>query len=294
MRNYPIQIGMCSKAYLYILGAIFFKYLEEYIPKINIFNRNDKDYKSIVFKSHKLITYMYRNMGYIIFGFIFFYIAKRNKNKIVQKTDNKISSEKPLIYKKRFFSKNILKKILILGALFSFQSVIRRIIGLFSPNGFDLWIFNFIFTSIYMKCYFNVNIYLHQKLSLYFIFITNFILLIWLTIIDETTSLKDNNKNVSTYEYIRELYGSSGFCIIIYIIYIFLANILSLGRVLSKRLMEIEYETPYRIIFFIGIIGTLIFLITLIFTSIFKCNKNLKSICKINGIWIVYLYFYLN
>ena len=46
--------------------------------------------------------------------------------------------------------------------------------------------------------------------------------------------------------------------------------------------MEIEYETPYRIIFFIGIIGTLIFLITLIFTSIFKCSPNLDKICKID------------
>jgi hypothetical protein len=47
--------------------------------------------------------------------------------------------------------------------------------------------------------------------------------------------------------------------------------------------MEIEYETPYRIIFIIGIIGTSLSLITLIFTSIFECKQNLKDFCKKNN-----------
>ena len=60
--------------------------------------------------------------------------------------------------------------------------------------------------------------------------------------------MNNPNNYITPYQYIAELFGSSAYTIIIYIFYIILSNIMSIGRVLSKKLMEIEYETPYRII----------------------------------------------
>ena len=286
MSNFPIGFGNFYNSYLYLLGAVLFKFLEEYLIKIKDITKTDKNMLGVetAFRNHKLIQYLYSNFGYIIFGLIFFYLSKRNKTKKSEIDITRISKkEKPLIYKKISFSKNKLKHLLIVGFLFTFQIILRRIASSFAIGDFDLWIFNIIFILIFMNHYFVITIYRHQKFSLIFIFSTNLILLISLTFLKVNDSLIGENKKINLYEYVDELFGSSGYCIIIYIFYICLSCILSLGRVLSKRLMEIEYETPYRIIFIIGIIGTSLSLITLIFTSIFECKQNLKDFCKKNN-----------
>ena len=215
--------------------------------------------------------------------YYFFFIAKNKKKVITQKKHKKKNIELSLIYQENVFTYHKLKQLLIVSFLFTIQILLRRILSFFSLGDFDLWIFNIIFILIYMNHYFVISLYRHQKLSLFFIFFTNLILLVWLTFLKTNDSINGNEQKINLYEYVDELLGSSGYSIIIYIIYLFFANILSLGRVLSKRLMEIEYETPYRIIFFIGIIGTLLSLITLIFTSIFDCNESIKDFCKNNN-----------
>ena len=284
MPNCPISFGNCSNSYLYILGAILFKFLENYLIKVQDIIKTQKNIFGIetIFRNHKLIIFLYNNLGYILFGLLFFFIAKQ-KEIVTQKKHKKKNIELSLIYQENVFTYHKLKQLLIVSFLFTIQILLRRILSFFSLGDFDLWIFNIIFILIYMNHYFVISLYRHQKLSLFFIFFTNLILLVWLTFLKTNDSINVNEQKINLYEYVDELLGSSGYSIIIYIIYLFFANILSLGRVLSKRLMEIEYETPYRIIFFIGIIGTLLSLITLIFTSIFECNESIKDFCKNNN-----------
>lgn len=282
MAKIPIKIGNFYTSYIYILGACLFRFLEDYIIEFKDLPGTKRNIFGIetAFRDHKIIISLYSNIGNIIFGLIFFYISnknKRNRNKI---SDNRTSkAKKPLIYKKFFSVKNSLKNLLIVGFLFSLDFLLRKIVWFFSLGDFDLWIFNIIFILLYMKHYYVVNLYRHQKFSLMFIFSTNFIFLISFTFLKTHFSMNINDK-ITPYQYVAELFGSSAYTIIIFIFYIILSNILSIARVLSKKLMEIEYETPYRIIFFIGVIGSLLFSITLIITSNFKCSERInKTAC---------------
>ena len=284
MKYFPISLGNCSRDYLYIFAAFAFKFLQEWLISFSsILTTTQKNIFGIETKlqNHILITALYSNLGYIIFGFLFFYISKRYKTK--KKVDNDKSISKiNLIYKKRFFAKNLLKQLLIVSLLFNSQFILRKIVNFLKCYEFDLWIFNIIFILIYMKQFFVIKIYRHQKISLIFIVSTNFILLICLTFFKTHISVNDGESFINSYQYVSELLGSRGYIILICFFYIVLSNILSLGRVKSKQLMEKQYETPYRIIFFIGVIGSIAIFIILIFTSIFNCSETFAKLACYN------------
>ena len=282
MTYFPISLGNCSREYLYILGAVVFNYLKDFLISLKDISDNKYNIFGIetVFQNHKLIIALYNNLGYILFGILFYFLSERYKRK--KKIDNeKRISKVTLIYKKSILSNTILKQLIIVALLFNAQYILRKIISLFKIYEFDLWIFNIIFILIYMKHFFVIKIYRHQKYSLIFIFSTNCILLILLTFYKTHISLNDGISKINSYQYVAELLGSSGYFILIYFLYIVCSNILSLTRVQSKKLMDIQYETPYRIIFFIGMVGSVTFFITLIFTSYFSCSGTFAKIaCK--------------
>ena len=282
MTYFPISLGNCSREYLYILGAVVFNYLKDLLISLKDISDNKYNIFGIetVFQNHKLIIALYNNLGYILFGILFYFLSKRYKRKEKVDNDKKISKV-TLIYQKNILSKTIIKQLIIVALLFNVQYILRKIVSLFKFYEFDLWIFNIVFILIYMKYYFVIKIYRHQKLSLIFIFSTNFILLILLTFYKTHISLNDGISKINSYQYVAELLGSNGYFILIFFLYIVCSNILSLSRVQSKKLMDIQYETPYRIIFFIGIIGSITIFITLIFTSFFSCSESFAKIaCK--------------
>ena len=283
----PINFGNCSFEYIYILGAFLARLLEDYIISLDdIKDNHNENIIGIVtvFRKHKLIRLFYKNLGYILFGGIFFHL-ERNKNYKPNKNNtnnNEKSLNIPLIYNRFIFIRKTLKQLVVVGSLYSFQILFRKILKFFKLNSLDLWIFNIIFILLFMNHFFIVNIYKHQKFSLLFIFTTNFVLLIASTFVKNHSSLDDNNESkINSYKHIEEVFGNVSYFILIYIIYLILSCLLSFSRVYSKYLMDIKYESIYRIIFFIGIVGSTLTIITLIFTSIFNCNEKIKTFCKI-------------
>ena len=139
----------------------------------------------------------------------------------------------------------------------------------------DLWIFNIIFIPIFMKKYFNVIIYKHQLYSLVFNFVSNLILLI------VASSIKVNN--ISDYDSLKERFGNYFYIALFYIVFLALAAILSLSQVLQKRLMDFAYISAFKIIFVIGIFCSFFTLISLIITTIVKCNEYLikNALCSV-------------
>ena len=79
MPNCPISFGNCSNSYLYILGAILFKFLENYLIKIQDIIKTQKNILGIetIFRNHKLIIVLYNNLGYILFGLLFFFYSEK-------------------------------------------------------------------------------------------------------------------------------------------------------------------------------------------------------------------------
>ena len=106
----------------------------------------------------------------------------------------------------------------------------------------------------------------HQLFSLGFTFFTNIISIISINIAYDVCITK------------KDLFGDNLFFIIlIYIVFVMNSILISYTRVNLKLLMEQKYIKVYAIIFFIGVIGSILILICLILTSIFQCHESHKE-----------------
>ena len=281
MSKCPIGFGSISFEHLYIFGEVFANFMEDYLLSLD----DIMDTKRNIFgievilsiKKHKLISHLYKFLGYTIFGYIFFYISLRKrqnkeKQKNIETTErSQRETTKSLIVKRNNISQK--SKFLVIIACFSYslQSVIRKIVQLFKVGELDLWIFNVFFIAIFMNRYLGSRIYKHQKYSLLFIFVTNLILLFICSFIPK----EDGGDSIIT---------KIGFLsILVYLAFIVLSCASSFSKVLSKNLMDLKYISPYQLIFIMGIFGVILLFITLIFTSCISCEDWAKNYCKIKN-----------
>ena len=271
MIKFPIGIGNCSLTYLYILGAALLGLFQDYLISLDDIksgmNYNIFHIKTVL-KQHKLIRVLYGYISFIIFGIIFYYISEYLKDNKKSKSKKSTLQQQFIVNKTNFTSK-IKKELIIICGLYSLNKVFRKIASFFKVSDLDFWIFNIVFISIFMYYYFRINIYNHHKYSLIFIFFTNLCLLFI------AASIKKNKEptifNKHTWK-----------CFFIILMYIIFSLVSSFSKVASKKLMDINYVSPYKLIFFIGIFGFFFTLISLIFTSIINCGANSKY-CKIQN-----------
>ena len=284
MSNCLISCGNCSTLYLYIFYRIICKGLKDLIV-------NDKI--EIQLKNHIVIMSIYKYLGFIFFGFLFYTIKNRDKkDKIkIEKVGKKFNTELIHYQRKNASNFSIFRLMItcLLYALFLEFIVISYFLGF---HDLDLWIFNIAFALLFLSKYYSINLYKHHLYSLGFIFFTNLILLII------KSNLGDNN----VYKTVEDIFHHKGFSILI--IFLFILNSLSISftRVLTKVFMEIKYISYYRIIFFIGAFGLILSSFLLIISPIFfsDCNlkKNsgkdignfLKYFQDINNIWLEILF----
>ena len=280
MWKFPIGFGKCSFAYLYIVRKAIAELIEDYLLSLEDINSKYKFnifHTRTVLKSHKLIKTLYRYISFIIFGLLFFYIqiAKKGKkneekkgNKENKEEDDKLerTTHTKYIVNGFILPKKVLYELFIVCGLFTLFKVVRKIISFYKISDLDFWIFNIIFVTLYMHKYFGLKMYKHQKWALLFIFSTNCCLLSIAAFIPKTDG---KSTTVKTHKWK---------CIFILLTYIILSWISSATKVASKKLMDINYISPYRIIFFMGVFGTIFSLIALLFTSNITC----KTYCKVN------------
>ena len=274
-------LGGCSFSYLYILFTSLLFLLKSSILSLN--QLSVETYKNIfgiqpVLLNHGLMKLLIEYIGYIIYGYIFLYVFRRNK--IFKKKDEieNRTNNNQLIYdnKNKKLSFRAIKLMLIACCLFAIQLIIRNIMSILDLWKLDLWIFNIIFIPIFMKKFFNTIIYKHQLYSLIFNFGINLILLI------VASSIKINENDQSDYSKIKDKFGNYIYIGLFYLVFFALAAIISLSQVLQKHLMDFEYISPFKILFIIGIFSRFFTLITLIITTKVKCNGNLirKKLCS--------------
>ena len=314
MKRCPIGIGNCSIYNLYIFLAFIFHLCEDYLLSLEDIKDNFKNNLfgfSPVLKKHKIVRLLYKYFGFIIFGTLFYFIQNPKVIKIINNNNQMKGRDQALtaIFTSKTNMPNqsdnkikYFKELLIIGFIYSLQALTRKMLTIFRFGKFDLWIFNIIFIFVFMKKTFRINIYKHQKYSMIFNFVSNFILLIWANLIESYESIKENNENkkngkINGFYYSKEVIGSDyffygGFFIFIYIIFVILSIANSYTKVLSKKLMDLKYQSHYKIIIIIGIFGLFFTTLILLFTSIFKCDDNIKKLCKINDhLDSIYEYF---
>jgi hypothetical protein len=95
---------------------------------------------------------------------------------------------------------------------------------------------------------------------------------------------EEKSEDVNAYQEIEAITGSKIYFIPISLLFIILTIFLSYSRVKEKVLMDLRYLSPYLLIFYIGIFGTIIIFIMLIIISIFKCSDSIVDFCMIKDL----------
>ena len=280
MSECPIGFGNCSFYYLYLFVSAAAKLLQDYLlslEDIKTYLKYNIFHIETILKSHKLIRVLYRYISFILFGLLFYFISinkrKNNKNTKNSNDNKKDENELKSSNKKKFLVNTIkhtrktLFALIIVSGFYTLVKVIRKVISFYKVSDLDFWIVNIVFVSIYMSKYFGSHFYKHQKCSLIFIFVTNFILL----------SISANIPKNGGVNIIKRLGWE---CLFIFIAYIIFSWISSWAKVASKKLMDLNYISPYKIIYFVGISGSIFTIIALIITSSISCKN--KEYCKVN------------
>ena len=278
MSKHLIGLGQCSSFFLFILGNGILKCLRDCLFNFTAFNPKTEiglfGFKPIL-SDHSIITNIYMYLSYIILGLIFFYIT----NTIIMQKSNrikrKVSSTKLIHTKKNKITYKRIFQIISVSLIFVLHSDLIKMIYLFGVDGFDIWTSDILFMLIFMKIYFQISIFKHQKYSLLFIIITCTILLIISTLFPYS----DKEDSYNSYKTVENLTHSYFFCIPIFLIFMLISFVTSFGRVLSKMLMDIKFISPYIIIITTGIIGFFLNIIILMFSTNYNCivTENAKN-----------------
>ena len=266
MENKFCGFGQCSPKYIYILiTALLFLFKSAVLglselyfnfPSYNMFK------VETVINGHPLVKLLLEYLGYVIYGAIFYLVLK--KNKIFRKD---VPAERnSLIYQKKKLNIRTLKLLLITCSAFAVQLIVRNILSSFGVWMLDLWVFNIIFITFFLKLILKYKIYKHQLYSLGFNFGINIILLI-------AASCINSSGQSSDYESIKNKFGSYFYIVLFYLVFLILSACISFSQVMQKRLMDFEYISPTKVLFVIGIISGIFTLLALIIASNVNCGE---------------------
>ena len=287
-----IGIGLCSKYYLFILGICLFKFLKQSL--FNFFQIYPASNSGMfgflpVLYGHFVISSIYTYIGYIIFSLLFYFISrKKSKNtneieEIKKRVNSNFSYLTQNMLNKQNANKITVRKIIkTVGAcaVLVFQTDFSKIMYLYDISLFNIWTFYIVFILFFMKKFFVIEIFNHQKYSMYFVIIVCTILLMTSTFLPYNEFSEKNS-----YQKVNDLTGSYFACIPILIIFISFTAMTSFFIVYSKAIMDIEMFPPYILIAIMGITGLVLNLIVLIITSLSSCTMEnmFKNICIVGN-----------
>ena len=275
-----IGCGNFNYFYLYILYCIISHYIVEYIFSFKSLKKNCSFgiFGFIpVLEKHLLIQSLYKYIGYIIFGFIFyFFLINNNKSKKSpnqKKRDNNIVGDKLIYSLKKHQIKSVNPfQLLIISFILFFQCEIYQFLYSLDFYDFDIWSFNIYFTLLFMFIFLNIKPYRHQFIPLLFIFAIDLILLFISTFIND-------KEGKNAYDFANDLFNNKYSSIFIIMTFICISCLSAFARVEAKVIMEKKYISPYKIIIIIGCIGFFLSLFFLVISSIYACKGNFEKKC---------------
>jgi len=276
--NKLITIGNWSKFYYYILGSALFKFLYLMILGDKTNNIGLFGFSPIL-SSYNSMQSIYTYLGYIIFGIIsyFFFDKKEKRNKIISLEtlefiyDKMQNQDK---YKTYF-------QIFLACLCFIIYKEVQNLFYYFGYEPLDYWSFEIIFTFLFMKRYFVIDIYIHHKCSIYF----NSILCTTLLFV---ASFFPYSEEGNQYKSVENKLGNAFYSIIFILVFLFLSFIYSFSRNFSKVLMQAKSISAFILIIFIGTIGLIFTIIVSIILYHFEEEDNFISyfdILKAHSTW---------
>ena len=295
MSKFIIGFGGCSKYYLYILGTVIFKCLRDCMFGFNTINPNSKIglFGFIPeLSNHYLIQSLYRYTSFILGGTLFIYISKKksaNESDLIIINKERESFElRGLIHNRKSDGSEMVKisQVIKICLIYCVHAELSRIMYLFDFSGLDIWTIDMIFIIFFMHKNFVINFSKHKKYSMAFIIISVSILLLISSFLPSTNhdDVDEKEKDKNTYQSIKDITRSNFAFILIFITFSLLSCIISYQRVKEKVLMDYYFLSPYKLIFFIGIIGFIITSIILTITSNFDCPEEKEYINEHCGI----------
>ena len=256
MSNFFLGFGKCSKFYIYIIAST----LSNTLKDISLEN-------TYVLKNKQLLQNIYKYLGYIIFGIIFFIFFKKNqrisriflKLENDQKFDDSNKTNNLIYYDNKVQFILSLKErflLLIVCLIYVLYFQIISILKYLEFELVDFWTFDIVFSLLFMYLYYHIVPYKHQIYSMIFV---AFIVTILLILASFCKVFHDESENIYQYK-------GTDLCIFVIIIFISLSFLIFFGRINGKIIMDKYFLSPYKIIIIIGIIG---FIINLIISIIF-------------------------
>ena len=280
-----IGIGKCSLSFFFILGNVLSRIFRDLLLEKGVYFE--------LLDEHKTIANILMYLGYVIFCLVLLIKSNGNNNKSkANKSKNNLASQE-LIYNDNNitndFSYSKMYRIILVSLIFVLHSDLIKLLYSLKISPLDFWTFDLIFSCLFMKRYFIINHYKHQRLSIYLISILCTILLS----VGTFFPFKDDEE-VYIVEHITENFFSSlpsylsylSFCFCFFFLFMLITFMTSFARVRSKKLMDIEYISPFLIIFLTGLIGLFLNIISLIISTFIKCNVNsvniMDELCKLD------------
>ena len=261
-----IGLGKVKNALWYLLLAALFRSLNHLI-----YGLKDQDgdgeisfyAHGSILKDHKLLQSIIKFFGITVLSFLYFKIENQEIKKTTLKTDLNKEEISDSIVSKNENSKFLLiyneveidnekyiSQILFIGFMLGFVELMDQFYYLAAPKGTDYWIFEILFTAIFIKRIFKIKLYRHQIFSVFFIVI--------LCSIMKILSFLEIKK------------GPINLVDILFIsYYLLICFIRSYVYTKIKWFMDIRYISNSKILLIYGIFGFLISVIIYIFTNIF-------------------------
>ena len=296
MSEFIIGFGKCSKYLIFILGTVIFKTLNNFIFENQIHPKSQSGIFGFdpVLSNHVYIQYLYKYIGCIIGGIIFEYVlykkSKTKRDSVNDAKSNEESLSRPattLIYNEQNIDDQKKKnEIILVCLLYCISNEIFDILYIFGFERIEIWTFQILFILYFMKKYFRIRIYNFKKLALFIILVPTTILLIISSFLPYTYHElpEEKSEDLNAYEEIEAITGNKLIFIPMSILFLITSIILSYSRVNSKVLMDLRYFSPYLIVFYIGIFGTILICVILVVISIFKCSGNFDNICIVKDL----------
>ncbi len=275
--NY-IGIGKCSKYNIYILVAIISHFLSEYLFGLNpnnkltpirLFSFSPDIYKHTLFKN--LISFI----GILVGGILLYFLEKKyNVQKKGELSIRKIEKiQKRLLGHKK---ESIRLALLLIGLLFSLYNIVRDFLSS-TLMGVKLWMFEIIYICFLSSKMLKIKVSNHRKIAI--IIMIGPLLIIDLISFSLPRTSHDCQKehcneltDKNTFDYIKIKYGYYYYIPLIFISSEIITLMKDYSWVKSKSLMDIRSIHPYRILLYIGMVGSLLTIILLIITSTKPCN----------------------
>ena len=273
-----ITIGKCSRYYLFILGSAIFKFLSLILLGMKNVTKNGFGLFGFcpTFNDFNFIQSIFIYFGYLVFGILFLFfkdIKKLELNELVAKSTtitrtfmtNRLPKENPKISKLKLF---------LLGLAFVLYIEVKKVLYIEGFQFFNFWTVEIIFMIHFMRKYFVMDFYLHNKVSIIFIISICSILLLTASLLP--TSLLGKISG-NAYENIEIKLGSKFYSILFIFIFIILSYDYSFSRIYSKILMQIKFISPYKIILAFGIVGFVISLIASVVSYFIGYRDNFNN-----------------